>query len=51
MLPLNQGNIKNVALEPGRHQIRNPLDSFDLKCESVTYICNTFVAIVTTSVG
>ena len=37
MLPSNQGDIKNVALEPGRHQICNPPDSFDLRCESVTY--------------
>ena len=37
MLPLNQGDIKNAALESGRHQICNPLDSFDLRCESVTY--------------
>ena len=36
MLPSNQGDIKNVALEPGRHQICNPLDSFDLRCERVT---------------
>ena len=41
MLLSNQGDIKNVALEPGQHQICNPLDSFDLKCESVTFsICN-----------
>ena len=38
MLPSNQGDIKNVALEP-RREICNPLNSFDpsWKC-----ICNTF---------
>ena len=36
MLPSNQGDIKNVALKPGRHQTCNPLDSFDLRCESDT---------------
>ena len=40
MLPSNQGDIKNVTLEPGRHQICNPLDSFDRRCESVTYTYN-----------
>ena len=40
MLPSNQGDIKNVTLKPGRHQICNPLDSFDLRCESVTYTYN-----------
>ena len=35
ILPLNQGDIKYVTLEPVRHQICNPLDSFDLRCESV----------------
>ena len=43
MLPSNQGDIKNVALEPGRHQICNPLDFFDLRCESVTYLCNPLI--------
>ena len=38
MLPSNQGDIKNVAPEPGRHQICNPLDFPDPRCESVT--CN-----------
>ena len=38
MLPSNQGGIKNAAPEPGQHQICNPLDSFDLRCESVTYV-------------
>ena len=37
MLPSNQGDIKNVALEAGRHQIHNPPDSLDLRCESATY--------------
>ena len=27
-----------IAFEPGRHQICNPLDSFDLRCDSVTYV-------------
>ena len=36
-----QEEPRNVFLESGRHQICNPLDSFDLRCESVTfYICS-----------
>ena len=32
-----EADIKDVALEPGQHQMCNPLDSFDLRCESVTW--------------
>ena len=44
MLPSNQGDIKNAAVKPGQHQkcchqtrATSDMDSFDLRCESVTY--------------